>query len=247
MKASNTPFNNIGLARPVSIAKVRANVYGVLVKTLVLFALFTASFTWSWMNAGMMYSYGKAFFYGLPLLTLVLALYTHSNPDKAIVTAPLYALLQGVLVGFISIFEAMYYPGIALNAALLTCSIFFAMLFLYMSGIITVTSRLMVLVATGLMAVSFVYALNLMLTLFFSTRVPYIHESGPIGIGFSLFVLVIAAFSLLFEFEEIAQYGRNQLNSRIEWYFSFRLIASMIWIYIEVLRLLSKLSGQRKR
>ncbi|HEX9723391.1 MAG TPA: Bax inhibitor-1/YccA family protein, partial [Vicinamibacteria bacterium] len=160
------------------------------------------------------------------------------------VTVPIYALLEGLFLGAISsMFEQMY-PGIVIQAVGLTFGTLFALLFAYKSGLIKATEnfKLGVVAATG--AVALIYMASIVLS-FFGTSIPYIHESGTIGILFSLAVVVIAALNLVLDFDFIETGAERGAPKYMEWYGAFGLLVTLIWLYLEMLRLLSKLNSRR--
>lgn len=217
-------------------------VQGTVAKTaiLMLLALLTAGWTWmqfyksgqnpasvsSWMMLGVIGGF-------------VLALVTVFKKEWAPATAPLYALAEGFFIGGISsLFEAQY-PGIVIQATALTFGTLGAMLAVYSSGLIEVTNnfRLGVVAATG--GIALVYLVALVLG-FFGISVSFVYEGGFFGIAFSLFVVVIAALNLVLDFDLIEQSAKLNLPKYMEWYCGFALMVTLIWLYIEFLRLLSK-------
>ena len=140
-------------------------------------------------------------------------------------------------------FEAKY-PGIVIQAVTLTFGTLFCLLLAYRSGVIKVTQnfRLGVVAATG--GIALIYMATILLG-FFGVRMPFIHESGMIGIGFSLFVVIIAALNLVLDFDFIENGAAYGAPKYMEWYGAFALMVTLIWLYIEFLRLLAKLRGRR--
>ena len=171
---------------------------------------------------------------------LALALITMFAPKAAPFTSPLYALAEGLFLGALSAFVEMQYPGIAFQAVGLTFCTLFAMLALYTTGVIRATPAF----KRGIMAATFgimmIYLLSWVLRMF-SVEVPYIHGSGLVGIGFSLFVVVIAAMNLVLDFDLIEEGAKRGLPKYMEWFAAFGLLVTLVWLYIEILRLLSKL------
>ena len=138
-----------------------------------------------------------------------------------------------------AMFESMY-PGIALQAIFLTLTILFSLLLAYKSGLIKVTEnfRLGVVAATG--GIFLVYLFS-MIGNMFGFNMPYIHESGLMGIGFSVFVIVIASLNLVLDFDFIEHGAENNAPKYMEWYAAFGLLVTLIWLYVEILRLLAKM------
>jgi uncharacterized YccA/Bax inhibitor family protein len=172
------------------------------------------------------------------------AIVTVFKKEWAPITSPIYAVLEGfVLGGISSIFEASY-PGIVIQAVGLTFGTLFALLIAYRSGLIKATEnfKLGVVAATG--GIFLVYMISFVLS-FFGTTIPFIHESGTIGILFSLFVVVVAALNLVLDFDFIERGAESGAPKYMEWYAAFGLLVTLVWLYIEILRLLSKLRSRR--
>ena len=173
----------------------------------------------------------------------VVAMATVFKPVWAPYTTPLYAALEGVALGGISyVFEQMY-PGIVAQAVFLTFGTLGALLFAYRSGIIRATEnfKLGVFAATG--GIGLVYLLSFVLG-FFGISVPLIHSSGTFGILFSVFVVVIAALNLVLDFDFIEQGAERGAPKYMEWYGAFGLMVTLVWLYLEILRLLAKLQSR---
>jgi uncharacterized YccA/Bax inhibitor family protein len=173
------------------------------------------------------------------IVGLVIAIYTMFRPRKAPKTAPAYAIAEGIFVGGISRFYETAYDGIVLQAGLLTAAIFATMWFLYASGRIRVTPKLQKAIVAATLGVMITYGITFMLSLF-GGGVPYIHDSGPIGIGFSLVIIGIAAMNLLIDFDYIDKLNSAPHEKWQDWFAAMGLLITVIWIYLEILRLLSK-------
>lgn len=174
------------------------------------------------------------------LVGLGVAVLTIFRPRLSPVTAPLYAAVEGLVVGAISAMYDVRFDGIVLQAVMLTGAVFAIMLGLYTSRRVRVTDRMRKVVVVATMAV---YAVTLVLRLF-GADVPMIHESGPIGILFSLAVVGIASFNLLLDFDLIERGVANGAPKWMEWYGAFALLVTLVWLYLELLRLLSKLRSR---
>jgi uncharacterized YccA/Bax inhibitor family protein len=171
----------------------------------------------------------------------ILGLVTIFKPTSSPVTAPIYAVLQGMFLGGISAFFDSIYPGIAIQAVSLTLAVLGVKLFLYKARIIRVTEKLRsgIIAATG--AIAMVYVVSWILGMF-NIYLPMIHSSGIMGIGFSLFVVGLAAFNLLLDFDFIEKGARHGAPKYMEWFSAFGLMMTLVWLYLEILRLLSKLN-----
>lgn len=216
-------------------------VAGTILKSalLLLMTIFSASVTWYKLTTtGPFMSMGL--FSGLIFGTLALAFIIVFYKKSAPYLAPVYALAEGVLIGFISwAFESIY-PGIVIQATFLTFGVVATMLALYSFRIIRVTQKLRSIIIIATASIAFYYLLSLILH-FFDIQVPLIHDSSPLGILFSLIVVIVASFNLLLDFDFIERAAQAQVPKYMEWYAAFGLLVTIIWLYLEILRLLSKL------
>jgi uncharacterized YccA/Bax inhibitor family protein len=166
------------------------------------------------------------------------------KPTTSPIAAPIYAVLEGLCLGAISqVFELRSYPGIVVNAMMLTFGVLGIMLLLYTTRTIRVTSGLVKGVAAATGAVVLVYVVDIGLSLF-GIRMPLLHESGPLGIGISLVIVGIAAFNLLIDFSVVENGVSSGSPRYMEWYCGMALLITLVWLYLELLRLLSKLRGK---
>jgi len=221
-------------------------VQGTVGKTFGLLGILSATALWSW-NQAMNNQLTMPAMLVAAIGGSILALITIFKPTFAPWTAPIYAAFEGVFLGALScVIEHKFgeYPGIALQAVSLTCGTLFVMLFVYGSGLIKVTDRLRtgIVAATG--AIALVYGISLLLSLF-GMRVPFLNDATPIGIGISLVVVGVAAFNLLLDFDFIEYGARVEAPKYMEWYAAFGLILTLVWLYLEFLRLLRKLQDRR--
>ncbi len=182
------------------------------------------------------------FIWGGAIGGLIVVLIAAARPQHSAILAPLYAALEGFFVGSISAVYASLYNGIIFQAVTLTIAVLFMMLFLYKSGIIKVTKQLRtgVIMATG--AVFVVYLLNIVLSLF-GINMPFLHEGGLIGIGISLLIVGIAAFNLLLDFDNFDKGEQYGAPGYMEWFSAMGLLITLVWLYIEILRLVAMLSS----
>jgi uncharacterized YccA/Bax inhibitor family protein len=174
---------------------------------------------------------------------LITALVTIFKKTWSPITVPIYSVLEGLFLGSISaIFEARF-PGIVMQAVALTFGTLFAMLFAYKSGIIKVTNkfRMGVIAATG--GIFFAYMISFLLNMF-GLNIGFMHSNGPIGIIISLVVIVVAALNLVLDFDFIEKNASSQVPKYMEWFAAFGLIVTLVWLYIEFLRLLSIIAGR---
>lgn len=249
MKTSNPALNdNTFRGGPGAIyggwagATERMTLGGTINKTgvLLLLALASASFTWyqflNTQNAG---SVGGLMMLGL-IGGFVLAMATIFKQTWAPVTAPLYALAEGLVLGGLSAMFEVRYHGIAMQAVGLTFGTLAVLLTVYRTGIIRVTDkmRLGIVAATG--GIALFYLAEMVLG-FFHIQFTTVNGSGPIGIGFSLVVVAVAAMNLVLDFDFIEKGVQFGAPKYMEWYGAFSIMVTLVWLYMEMLRLLSKL------
>ena len=174
------------------------------------------------------------------LVALVVAIATVVRPQWAPWTAPLYAIIEGALLGAIShVYEAAF-DGIVVQAILATGVTFAVMLILYVTRTIRVTERVRSVIVGATIAIFAFYLVSIVLS-FFGTTVPLVWDSGALGIGFSLVVIAVAAFNLLLDFDLIERGSEAGMPEHMNWYAAFGLLVTIVWLYLEILRLLAKL------
>jgi uncharacterized YccA/Bax inhibitor family protein len=210
---------------------------------LLLLALMTAGWTWRMFFTGQAESL-TFWILGGAVGGLIVAIVTVVRKQWSMATAPLYALLEGLVLGGISAVLEGRYPGIVITAVGLTFGTLFGLLLAYKSGLIRATENFKLGVAAATGGIFIVYVITMLLGLF-GIRMPYIHESGLIGIGFSLFVVVVAALNLVLDFDFIEHGAAQGAPKYMEWYGAFGLIVTLIWLYLEILRLLAKMRERR--
>ncbi len=174
----------------------------------------------------------------------IVAMVTVFKKEWVAMTAPVYAILEGLFIGGISAIFEISYPGIVVQAVALTFGTLFCLLAAYKSGLIKATEnfKLGVFAATG--AIGIIYFVSIIMG-FFGASIPMIHSSGPFGIAFSLFVVTIAALNLVMDFDFIESGSEMGAPKYMEWYGAFGLLVTLVWLYIEILRLLAKLRSRR--
>ncbi|MFH0822609.1 MAG: Bax inhibitor-1/YccA family protein [Pseudomonadota bacterium] len=238
MKTSNPAISERVLERISGLAAVgeTMTVDGTITKIGILLGLLLVGFVIPLAYPGMIPMWIMVGFIG----GLIFAVATIFKPEWAPVTAPVYAFLEGLAIGSLTILANDQFPGIGIQAGFLTFGVFVSMLTAYRTGLIKVTEQFKagVVAATG--AIFVVYLISMVLNLF-GIPMPYIHEAGILGIGFSIVVVGIAALNLVLDFDFIDEGAREGLPKIMEWYGAFGLMVTLIWLYIEVLRLLIKI------
>ena len=218
-----------------SLSEGTMSLDGTVNKTGILLALCFGGAYFGW-NA-------QALILPAALIGFVIALFTIFRPKNSPYTAPAYAVVEGVFLGALTAqFESMY-PGIGIQAIGLTFGILATLLFCYKSGIVKPTEnfRLMIVSATG--GIFILYLVNFIM-LFFGNSIGFIHSNGVSGIAFSLFVVGIAAFNLVLDFDFIEEGSEAGLPKYMEWYGAFSLMVTLVWLYLEILRLLAKIRSR---
>ncbi|MDE2508604.1 MAG: Bax inhibitor-1/YccA family protein [Planctomycetota bacterium] len=223
-----------------------ATVQGTVGKTFGLAGILSAAAIYTWSQAAANQIQPMVYIASI-IGALVLAIVTIVKPKLSPWTAPFYALLEGVVLGAVSYtVEKQFrgYPGIALQAVSMTLGALIVMLFLYATRIIRVTNRLAMIIVGATGAIGLVYLVSF-IAMFFGARVPFLTSASPLGIGFSVVVCGVAAFNLLLDFDFIERTAAAGAPKYMEWYGAFGLMVTLVWLYLEILRLLSKLSRDR--
>ncbi len=245
MRTSNPALNDqafrgagVAISEPMTLQ-------GTVNKTGMLLLCVIATAAWTW-NI-FMHTHSQESAMSLAMVGgiggFIVALVTIFKKTWAPVTAPIYALLEGLVLGGISAMFELRFPGIAIQAVSLTFGTLAVLLLVYRSGVIPVTEnfKLGVVAATG--GIALFYLATIVLG-FFGVHFTTINGSGPIGIGFSIFVVIIAALNLVLDFDFIENAVRAGAPKYMEWYAAFGLMVTLIWLYFEILRLLSKLRSR---
>ncbi len=219
---------------------------GTILKTMLLLLLVMMSAGWVWVKFSQSGGNAAAVSGWMILGAiggLIAALVTAFKKEWAPVTAPIYALLEGLFIGGVSATLEASFPGIVIQAAGLTFGTLFSMLAAYQSGLIKATEnfKLGVVAATG--GIAIVYLVVFVLS-FFGINPSFMYSSSPLSIGISLFVVVIAALNFIIDFDFIEQGVRQNVPKYMEWYGAFALMVTLVWLYVEFLRLLSKMRSR---
>jgi uncharacterized YccA/Bax inhibitor family protein len=244
-----SPSHNPVLARAgfdtqVGVAGATMTLAGTLTKTFLLLGIVAAGMVYAWAGLPPL---GLSPTVVYPLLTgsfvvgVILLVATSFRPEYAAVTGPVYAAMQGIVLGLVTRILDARFPGLPIQAGLLTVATMGVMLAAYRTGLIRVTERLRSIVVSSTAAIFVFYLIAFGMSLF-GLYIPFLHEGGIIGIGFSLFVTGLAAFNLLLDFDAIEQ-GIGRAPAEMEWFAAFGLVVTLIWLYMEILRLLRKLRG----
>ena len=210
---------------------------------LVLLTVFSASFTWNAVASGNVGILLPATLIG-GIGGFIVALITVFKPKLSPYTGPIYAALEGLLLGGVSAMYNARFAGLPAQAVALTFGVFIALLIVYRTGLIRATEnfRLGVVAATG--GIMVMYLISFVLG-FFGVRMSFLHDSSPLSIGISLVIVVVAALNLVLDFDFIEKGVEHRAPKYMEWYAAFGLLVTLVWLYLEMLRLLAKLQGRK--
>jgi uncharacterized YccA/Bax inhibitor family protein len=214
-------------------------VNGVVTRAVLLLALAMASATWGWTQEDIGATQGSILMVGL-LALIVLSLVTAAKPKLAVVTGPVYAVVMGAWAGIISRAYDAAYPGIVLQAVFATFAVFLACLVLYVTRIVKVTNRMVFVVAVATAGIGLMYLAAIVLGLF-GVNLTFIDSPSPLGILLSVAICIVAALNLFLDFRFIEEGAKAQAPTFMAWYSAFGLLATLIWLYLEMLRLLGKI------
>jgi uncharacterized YccA/Bax inhibitor family protein len=242
MRTSNPALGDNTFNLHAAQGEESMSIQGTVNKSAILIAIiiFAGALSWmQFMNGGpvMLLTIGGA------ICGLITAFITIFKKEWSPVTAPLYAFFEGLLLGGISAMMESLYSGIVIQAVMLTVGTFVALLAAYRSGLIKATEnfKLGVVAATG--AVAMVYLASFVLGMF-HIEIPFLHSNGWIGIGINLVIVVIAALNLVLDFDFIENGAEARAPKYMEWYAAFGLVVTLVWLYLEILKLLSKLNSR---
>lgn len=229
-------FKDQGTGRTMTI-------FGTVNKTFILVLLLLATFVYSWNQ------FITSPDSSMPLVLIggiggfFVALVTIFVPKVSPFTAPVYALLEGLFLGAVSAQYELRYGGIVFQAVLLTIAVLLSLLVIYRSGLIKVTQNFKMGVAAATGAIFVVYLISF-IGRFFGFQIPHLHEATPLGIAISVIIVIVAALNLVLDFDFIENASKRRVPKYFEWYGAFGLLVTLVWLYLEILRLLSKLRNR---
>lgn len=238
---SNPVFNQNVMQGERVLDSEPMTVNGAINKTFILFAiLLAASFVvWNAFFSGfvdkvMMLS---TFGFVTSIISFIVIMF---NKNALKIAAPVYAASEGLVLGGISAMFETKYPGIAIQAIVMTFAALFSLLVLYRAGVIKCTEKFRSVIFISTLSVAGVYIIDFIGS-FFGMHVPGLTSSSTLGIGISLLVVVIAALNLIIDFDFIEQGAQKMIAKNYEWYGAFGLMVTLVWLYLEILNLLAKM------
>ena len=239
-KETFTGFKNIAVTENVMTLQGTVNKTGVLLLAVIVPALYTWNLFLSTMNFDII----APFFYAGTFGGLAVAFIIVFNKEWAPFLAPIYSILQGLCLGGLSAALNTKFPGIVLQALLLTFGICSVLLIIYKLKIIKPTENFKLIVSSATGGLGLYYLLSIGLS-YFHINVPLINDNTTGGIIFSLFAVVLASMNLVVDFDFIEQGAENKAPKYMEWYGAFGVMVTIIWLYVEILRLLAKARSRK--
>lgn len=238
---SSNPMIKSYIVQDVVIEGRPMSISGAINKSLILLGIVVVVAYYAWtICAGGFLDKANIILIGSSIAGLILALITSFNPKASPITAPAYAICEGLVVGVVSYAYGAMFDGIVFDALGITILALFTMLFLYKTGILKATPTFRKVIFVSTLAIAIFYFAGFIGALLGHPMT--IFNGGLLGIGVSLLICVIAAFNFIVDFDFIEQGERNMLPAHFEWYGAFALLVTLIWLYLEVLRLLAQLS-----
>ena len=223
----------------------RMTLEGVANKTMLLLGIcvFTAFVSWTTITVNP--ELGTILFFLGVIGSLIAAISMwFIDKRKAVYIGPIYAAFEGLFLGPFSGMMETFFPGIIVQAVGLTFGLFFTMLVVYRARLIRPSENLAIGLASAIGAIMLIYMASFVLAIASPYQIPYIHGNGIIGIGFSLFVITVGALTFVMDFDFIEKGVEQGAPKHLEWYAAFGLMITLVWLYIEILRLLAKLRSR---
>lgn len=219
-------------------------VNGTVAKTSMLLAISALTgigFLFYILTTGMSYGMVRAISFGSIIATIGLGFLVMFKPQLAKVVAVPYAVLEGLFIGAISMYAMSISPSIPMTAVCATFVTAALMLGLYRSGLIKVTAKFRSIITSATIAIMILYMVQVAMSFIFKSSIPFLFDGGIIAIGFCLFVICIASFNLLLDFDNIERGVQMGISEDYEWVFSIGVLATLVWMYFEFIRLLGYL------
>lgn len=239
-KTSNPALNAKTFNTRVALGAETMSLQGTVNKTGFLLFCASAAAAWTWYLANTQADSLPLWMWGGLLVGFVVAFVTVFKKEWSPVTAPVYALCEGLALGGISAFLEHAYPGIPIQALGLTFGVTFVMLLLYTSGILRATPKFTIGVVAATGGICLVYIVDMVLR-FFGHQVPLLNSSGPMGIAISVVIVIVAALNLILDFGFVEAGVQTGAPKYMEWYGAFGILVTLVWMYLEMLRLLAKI------
>lgn len=231
---NNSSFNSLDESSTMTVG-------GTILKTCFLGLLMFATFSYTWYLQLTGFADKAALLYNVGVwggLGMCLAICFMPKNKFLILTTPLYAMLEGLALGYISALANKFYPGVVLQATIATFIALFSMLILYSTKVIRCTEKFRAVMTISIFSIFVLYMLQMILSLF-HISIPFLYSNGPVGIIVNLVIVGVASFSLIMDFANIEEFS-SSVDKSLEWYFGFSLMVTLVWLYIEMLQLFMK-------
>jgi len=235
-KAKTASLDKKKVGGPIYEESTSMTVSGAVTKTLMLATLLIITSMYSYLNPSSLFAQVGA------LGGAAVFMLTSFKPHLAPTTGPVYAVLKGLFVGSVTALYAGQFAGIAFQAASLTMATLIAMLLVHKSGLIPVTKKFRMGVTMAVGAIMILYLIS-WVGFYAGFELPFIHDATPLGIGITVVIIGVAALNLLLDFDNFEKGEASQLAKHYEWYFGMGLLFTLVWLYVEFLRLLAKLQS----
>ncbi|MDR3306807.1 MAG: Bax inhibitor-1/YccA family protein [Endomicrobium sp.] len=209
-------------------------VTGTINKSIILWVLLAAGAFYSWTHPAIIMPLVVPILLGAFVLAIITAFKMTLSPFLS----PIYAVCEGLVLGVISVYFEKSYPGIVINAVLLTMCVLFCMLAAYKTGMLKATPRFKKVVILSTFAIALVYLIDLLMSAFGARGFRFLTDSSSLGMVVSLIIVAVAALNLIIDFDLIERGAQRGAPKYMEWYGSFALMVTLVWLYLEILRLL---------
>lgn len=244
MKSSNPILRDSVFEQTRSLTEVPMSVSGTVMKLLILsfFMMLSAGAVYYRFSVMQLDVVNMLMWAGL-IVGFILSLIISFKPKTSTYLAPVYAFAEGALLSAISCYAEVQFPGIVIQAVSITMITVFSMALLYKSGIIKATEKFRAVILTATLAIGVFYLISMGL-MFFRVNIPYFSSNSSLSIAINVAIAIIAALNLIIDFDNIEKAASALLPKYFEWYCAFGLLVTIVWLYIEILRILSKLRSR---
>ncbi|MDR3243360.1 MAG: Bax inhibitor-1/YccA family protein [Elusimicrobiota bacterium] len=208
---------------------------GVINKSILLLIILAVSAVYSWTHPQI----AQVLMFPALIVGFILAMVSIFKKQYSGIIAPIYALCEGIVLGYISLYFNNSYPGIVVNAVFITMSVLFCMLAAYRAGVLRATPRLRKIIMLSMFGILAFYLINMIMS-FFGSSFGYFSSNSQGAFLINLIIVVVAALNFIIDFDMIEQGAQHGAPKYMEWYCSFALLITLVWLYLEILRLLAR-------
>jgi len=208
---------------------------GVINKSILLLIILAISAVYSWTHPQI----AQVLMFPALIVGFILAMVSIFKKQYSGIIAPIYALCEGIVLGYISLYFNNSYPGIVVNAVFITMSVLFCMLAAYRAGVLRATPRFRKIIMLSMFGILAFYIINMIMS-FFGSSFGYFSSNSQGAFLINLIIVVVAALNFIIDFDMIEQGAQHGAPKYMEWYCSFALLITLVWLYLEILRLLAR-------